>query len=171
MQPFSRVLFVFVMTLVCSGAFCQTGKPTVSPAETLSGMIGNAKITINYSSPSVKDRKIWGGLVPYDSVWRAGANEATTFRTDVTIEVAGKTLPAGRYSFFLVPRVAGPWTVIFNTLPYQWGAFKYDPTKDQLRVDVEPRMSADKVEALSYTIVPKGFLLSWEKMIVFIPVN
>ncbi len=164
-------MVVVAAMLSYSFAFAQTGKPTISPAETLSGTIGSAKITINYSSPSVKGRKIWGGLVPFDSVWRAGANNATTFRTSVPIEVAGKTLPAGRYSFFLVPRTTGAWTAIFNRVPYQWGAFEYDQTKDQLRVDVEARVSADPVEALSYTIVPNGFFLSWEKMIVFIPVN
>src|SRR5579864_100375 len=104
MQTFSRLLFVVATTLICSFAFAQNGKPRVSPAQSVSGMINKANITIAYSSPSVKGREIWGGLVPYDSVWRAGANEAITFETDKAIEVAGKQLPAGKYGFFLLPR-------------------------------------------------------------------
>ncbi|MDP4131765.1 MAG: DUF2911 domain-containing protein, partial [Bacteroidota bacterium] len=74
-----------------------------SPPETATGTVGGASISINYSSPSVKGRKIWGGLVPYDKVWRAGANEATIFETDKAIEVEGKNLPAGKYSLFAKP--------------------------------------------------------------------
>jgi hypothetical protein len=78
MQTFSRLLVVVATTAICSAGFAQHGKPRVSPAETASGMIAQAHMTIDYSSPSVKGRIIWGNLVPYDSVWRAGANEATS---------------------------------------------------------------------------------------------
>jgi len=171
MQTFTRLLAVVATTLFCSTAFAQTGKPRVSPAQTESYKIGKAKITIDYSSPSVRDRKIWGWLVPYDKVWRAGANEATTFETDAAIRVAGKPLPAGKYGFFLIPHATGPWTAVFNTVSNQWGAFKYDSTKDQLRVDVSPRVSADSTEVLAYTITNDGFALSWEKLVIPVPVN
>ena len=171
MPTLSRVLLFVTTTFICSSSFAQNAKPRVSPARTVTGMIGEAHITIAYSSPSVKGREIWGSLVPYDSVWRAGANEATTFETDKAIKVAGQSLPAGKYGFFLIPRKAGPWTVIFNTVPNQWGAFHYDGTKDQLRVDVLPQQSTDDMEALEYKISYEGFTLAWEKMILVIPVK
>src|SRR5664279_1750703 len=74
-----------------------------SPPATATGKIHDATITINYSSPSVKGRVIWGGLVPYNIVWRAGANEATIFETDKAIKVEGKDLAAGKYSLFAIP--------------------------------------------------------------------
>lgn len=171
MPTFSRLLFFVTATFVCTSSFGQTAKPRVSPARSVSGVIKEAHITIAYSSPSVKGREIWGSLVPYDSVWRAGANEATTFETDKAIRIAGQSLPAGKYGFFVIPRKAGPWTVIFNTVPNQWGAFHYDGTKDQLRVDVLPRHSTDSMEALEYKIGRKGFTLVWEKMILLVPVK
>ena len=171
MQTFTRLLAVVATTLFCSTGSAQTGKPRVSPAQTESYKIGQAKITINYSSPSVRDRKIWGWLVPYDKVWRAGANEATTFETDKDIRVAGKPLPAGKYGFFLIPRPTGPWVAVFNTVPDQWGAFKYDSTRDQLRVDVFPRPVTDSMEVLAYNITNEGFSLSWEKLVIPVPVN
>ena len=171
MQTFTRLYFAIATTLLCSTVFGQTGKPRVSAAQTVSYKIKDAKITINYSSPSVRDRKIWGWLVPYGKVWRAGANEATTFETDKDIKVAGKPLPAGKYGFFLIPRTTGPWIAVFNTVPDQWGAFKYDSTKDQLRVDVFPRVAADSMEVLAYNITNDGFALSWEKLVIPVPVN
>jgi hypothetical protein len=171
MPTIVRLLIVVATTLFCSTGIAQTGKPRVSGAQTVSYKIKGAKITIDYSSPSVRDRKIWGWLVPYDKVWRAGANEATTFEADKDITVAGKPLPAGKYGFFLIPRTTGPWTAVFNTVSNQWGAFKYDSTKDQLRVDVFPRVAADSMEVLAYNITDDGFSLSWEKLVVPVPIN
>lgn len=146
-------------------------KPRVSPPDSTMGMVKGATITIHYSSPSVKGRVIWGKLVPYDSVWRAGANEATTFETDKDIKVEGMSLPAGKYGFFLLPKSDGKWIAIFNTVPNQWGAFKYDQTKDQLRVEVKTRSLSDPVEALNYQITPKGFVLNWEKVSVPVAID
>ena len=142
-----------------------------SPPAKAEGKVGGASITIAYSSPSVKGRAIWGTLVPYDKVWRAGANEATTFETDKDIKIEGKPLPAGKYSFFLIPRDNASWTAIFNKEPKQWGAFKYDESKDQLRVDVKAAVLRDTVQALNYQITRKGFSLNWEKTSVPISVK
>jgi len=160
---------LFLATSLALGTLigsAQTVKPRVSPADSVTGLVNGARITIHYSSPSVKGRVIWGKLVPYDSVWRAGANEATTFETDKDIKVEGMSLPAGKYGFFLLPRPGGKWTAIFNTVPNQWGAFKYDPAKDQLRVNVRTHALASPAEALNYQITPKGFSLNWEKISV-----
>jgi hypothetical protein len=169
MKHIQRLLFTCFVVLFTLTGSAQKGKPRVSPPDSVTGSVKGATITIRYSSPSVKGRTIWGKLVPYDSVWRAGANEATTFETDKEIKVEGKLLPAGKYGFFLLPRKDGKWTAIFNTVPNQWGAFKYDATKDQLRVDVKTHSLPEPAEALNYTITPKGFSLNWEK--VSVPVS
>src|ERR1051325_10914117 len=91
-------LAFFCTSFVACAQGDKSSRP--SPPATATGKIGNATITINYSSPAVKGRKIWGELVPYDKAWRAGANEATIFTTDKEIKVEGKTLPAGSYSLF-----------------------------------------------------------------------
>src|SRR5690554_5940773 len=94
------LLATALMAFIGLAAFAQE---KASPAKTAEGTVGDAKITINYSSPAVKGRTIWGDLVPMGEVWRAGANEATTFTTTKDIMVEGKTLPAGTYSFFVIP--------------------------------------------------------------------
>ena len=161
----SATVLVAAMTLSVN-AFAQETKKPASPAMTATGKIKDANITIAYSSPSVKDRKIWGDLVPYDQVWRAGANEATTFETDKDITVQGKKLPAGKYSFFLIPKASGTWTAVFNKEPKQWGAYKYEQAKDALRVEVKTKTLPAKQEALTYKVDKKGFTMDWDKVSV-----
>ncbi|WP_239691565.1 DUF2911 domain-containing protein [Hymenobacter lapidarius] len=151
-----------------SRALMQT-KP--SPAATASGKIGSADVTVNYSSPAVKGRTIFGGLEPYDKVWRAGANEATTVEFSKPVLVEGKALPAGKYSFFVIPTAAKQWTVIFNKEPNQWGAYKYDQKLDALRVMVTPREASTLTERLVYEVTPKGLVLRWENMEVPVTVS
>ncbi|GMQ28606.1 DUF2911 domain-containing protein [Algoriphagus confluentis] len=132
-----------------------------SPAMTAEGTVGGAKITINYSSPAVKGRTIWGDLVPLGQVWRAGANEATTFTTDKDILVEGQKLPAGTYSFFIIPN-EGSSTLIFNKVAKQWGAFNYDAKEDQLRVNVPSEQTSTMEERLVYRVNSGGFEVAWE---------
>ena len=134
-----------------------------SPRDSVSGKVGNAMITINYGSPSVKARKIWGDLVPYGKVWRTGANEATTFTTDKAIEVEGKSLPAGKYSFFAIPNEK-EWTIIFNKTAKQWGAYDYKDKEDALRVNVKPKKASIMSERLNYTVNSTGISLIWENL-------
>ena len=163
----------FGLTLALAGAaaHAQTMPTTMpastkeakpSPAATATGKIGATNVTVSYSSPGVKGRKIFGGLEPYGKVWRAGANEATTVEFSKAVTVGGKPLPAGKYGFFVIP-AAGPWTVIFNKVPNQWGAFKYDEKQDALRVLVTPRKTA-LTERLAYEITPKGLVLRCENV-------
>lgn len=133
-----------------------------SPATAATGKINGATISINYGSPAVKERKIWGGLVPFDKVWRAGANDATTFETDKELTVEGKKLPAGKYSFFIIPSEKES-VIIFNTEAKQWGAYKYDASKDQLRVTVKQQLTDSSTERLTYTIEKNAVVVSWEK--------
>jgi len=153
------VSFVFVF-LFSVAAFAQNSKPVASPRDSVSGKVAGATITINYGSPAVKGRKVFGELEKFGKVWRAGANEATTFTTDKDIKVEGKALPAGTYAFFLIPTESGQWTVIFNKVAKQWGAFKYEEGQDALRVMVTPKKIASQ-ERLKYVINPHGFSMKW----------
>src|ERR1700692_4298252 len=135
---YSKLLMIVIIGLAMPGLLlAQTDKSKrPSPPMTASGKIGDATITIDYSSPSVKGRKIFGGLLPYGKLWRAGANEATMFQTDKDITVEGKKLPAGKYSFFATPGEK-EWTIFFNSETGQWGdkpggAANMDPTKTVL---------------------------------------
>ncbi|MCB2409247.1 DUF2911 domain-containing protein [Hymenobacter lucidus] len=134
-----------------------------SPAATATGKIGAATVTVKYSSPSVKGRQIYGGLVPYGQVWRAGANEATTVEFSKDVMVQGKKLPAGTYAFFAIP-TEKDWTVIFNKTAKQWGAFKYDEKQDALRVTATPRKAATMTEGLVYEVTKDGLVLRWENL-------
>jgi len=158
-----KALSFFVCAfLVSSVAMAQnTAKPIPSPRDSVSGAVAGAHIKIWYGSPSVKGRKVFGGLEPWGKVYRAGANEATTFTTDKDIKVEGETLPAGTYAFFVIPMEKGKWTVIFNKTAKQWGAFKYDQSKDQLRVMVEPK-TTKMHERMVYLINKGGFSMDWD---------
>ena len=127
MKFFNRktILSGLIAVLFLSTGFAQELElPRKSPKASISYSVGLTDITINYSSPSVRERAVWGKLVPWGKVWRAGANEATTveFSTDVYVE--GELLPAGKYSFFLIPKKEEKWTAIFNKVAYQLGAYE-----------------------------------------------
>jgi hypothetical protein len=145
----------------------QLKLPRISPNAEVTQTVGPTIIKVDYSRPGVKGREIWGKLVPYNQVWRAGANDATTisFSTDVTID--GKKLSAGSYSFFILP-TDKEWTFIFNSEPKQWGAFSYNKEKDVLRVTVKPE-AAPEQEWMSYNLedlkpTSCRFVLQWEKL-------
>ncbi|MEQ8908765.1 MAG: DUF2911 domain-containing protein [Vicingaceae bacterium] len=150
---------IFVLSSI---SFAQDEmKKRPSPAATAEGMIGEASITINYSSPRAKDREIYGDLVPYGKIWRAGANEATTFEVDQDLTIEGEELPAGKYAFFVIPEKEGAWTVIFNKEAKQWGAYKYDQSEDALRIKAETS-EIDHVENMNYVVDEDGMIhLEW----------
>jgi hypothetical protein len=144
-----------------------------SPPATATGKVGDATVTINYSSPAVKGRQVLGGLVPYDKIWRAGANEATTFETDKDIMVEGKKLPAGKYSLF-VQASENEWIFIFNSQTGMWGIKRggdanLDRANDVLTVGVKPKKSNSMNERLLYEVSKTGFSLKWEN--VDVPVS
>lgn len=152
--------FLFAFLLISFTACAQGSKP--SPAATATGKVGDATITINYSSPSVKGRTIWGELVPYGKVWRAGANGATTFESSHDITVEGKKLAAGKYSIFAIPGET-EWQIIFNSQTGQWGT-QHDASKDLLTVSVKPTTAASANERLLYDVTKNGFSLKWDKL-------
>lgn len=140
----------------------------ISPKALVEQTVGYTEVKIEYSRPGVKGRTIWGSLVPYNTVWRAGANEATkiTFSTDVKID--GKKLKAGSYGFFAIPKEK-TWTLIFNKVANQWGAFEYNDVEDALRIEVTPMQNNCWQEWLAYTINKSSdkkavVMLEWEKL-------
>ncbi len=122
--------------------------PDASPHAAVHQTVGLTELRVDYHRPGVNGRMIWGGLVPYDQVWRAGANENTVFETSSAIRVEGRALPAGRYGLHMIP-TTGAWTVIFSTMADAWGSFSYDEAEDALRVEVAPRPGRGE-ERLSY---------------------
>jgi hypothetical protein len=159
MKLSKKILLLLVM--VFSTTFINAQEKPKSPPEKATGIVNGAKIEINYGSPSVRGRKIWGELVPFGEVWRAGANEATTFETDKDLTIEGSKLPAGKYSFFVIPNKT-ECVVIFNKEAKQWGAYKYDDKKDQIRVKVKPQASESITEKLVYRINSNDIVLSWD---------
>lgn len=140
--------------------------PQPSSGQTLIQDFGLGKITVNYSRPNTKGRKVFGDLEPYGSVWRTGANNATTisFTEEVTFE--GKTVPAGEYALFTIPG-KNEWTVILNKNTKQWGAYTYKESDDVVRVKVKPATLKDKVETFTIEfaeVFPTTgkLLLSWD---------
>lgn len=133
-----------------------------SPLKRITGYIDGVKIIVQWGAPSVKGREIWGMIVPYDEVWRTGANEATTIEFDKDVLVNEKELKAGKYAFFSIPRKDN-WTLIFNSVWNQWGAFEYDEKKDALRVDIKPE-ACELSETLEYGIDASSVFMTWEKL-------
>ncbi len=144
---------------------CQEKKPASPPAQTQCKFSDGKTITIAYSSPRAKGRKIFGGLVPYGEVWRTGANEATTFVTNAEVNVGGKDVPAGSYTIFTVPN-ADKWTLIINKKTGEWGIpYKYEA--DELaRVDMKVSATPSPVENFTIATASMGgsctLSMSWE---------
>jgi tetratricopeptide (TPR) repeat protein len=141
--------------------------PLQSQRAEISQRLGITDITISYHRPLVNDRKIWGGLVPYGAVWRAGANENTTITFSDPVLIEGKPLDAGTYGLHMIPN-ADEWTIIFSKNSTSWGSFTYDQAEDALRVNVKPK-ATDMHNALTYEfdlLQPDSAVveLEWEKV-------
>jgi hypothetical protein len=151
------------------GALAQPAipMPDVSQKAGVSQTIGITSIDIQYHRPSVNNRRIYGGLVPYDALWRAGANESTLISFSTPVKIEGQDLPAGKYSLFFI---AGQpqWTVVLNKFTGGWGTYSYDQSEDALRVKVTPQ-PAEMQEQLVYTFdnpAPSSTVvaLRWERL-------
>lgn len=159
-------IFYFLCLIFIGYSYAQD-KIRVSPKASVMQVVGMTEVKIDYSRPGVKGRTIWGELVPHNKVWRAGANEATimNFGSDVSIE--GKKLPAGKYSFFVIPG-KDEWTLIFNKVSDQWGAFEYNEAEDALKVNVKPQAN-NFTEWMTFSFSKTGdksavVNLDWEKV-------
>lgn len=167
---------------VCVFFLTMALMPIVSPAQSnvldlplssqravVSQTIGITDVTIAFHRPLVNDRKVWGDLVPYGKVWRAGANENTTISFSDPVMIEGQPLDKGMYGLHMIPN-AGEWTIVFSRNSTSWGSFTYDPVEDALRVTVKPR-AAPMHNALTYEFdspQPDSAIveLEWEKLAV-----
>ena len=149
-------------------------EPRKSPNAMVSQTIGTTIVTVGYSRPSVRDREIFGELVPYDAVWRTGANEATTITFSNDVMVEGQPIAAGTYGLFTIPGEE-MWTVIFNEAAEQWGAGDYTEGSDVLRVMVEPT-EADAMEMMTFSFEEVGetmghLVLRWDETAVALSIK
>ena len=166
-----KAFFISLCTcLLASTAFSQPMGQNASPRDSVSGTVNGASVTIAYGSPSVRGRKIFGGLVPYGKIWRTGANPMTTIQTSKAIAVEGKMLPAGKYSIFTIPGQK-TWKIIFNSVTDQWGIKRDgtandDPAKDVLTVSVTPMKADMMYEHMTFKINDSGFVLVWDNTAV-----
>ncbi len=143
-----------------------------SPVRTAMSTINGTHIHIEYGSPGVKDRIIWGGLVAYDKVWATGAHNATSIQFSKPVEINGKTIPKGTYGLFTIPGKTN-WQVIINSRVEQHLADDYSATEDIVRVGVEPRQSS-MTQRLTYSVRPSGngggeISMKWEKLEIILP--
>ena len=157
-----------VVTVVAvSAAIAQHGSGPASPPAKAETSIGGKNVVVNYAAPSMRGRKIYGGLVPYGEVWRTGANAATTLKTDGDIMVGNAKVPAGTYTMFTIPSESG-WKLILskrlqdaNGKP-AWGAFEYDQSQDLARVDMNVSKLPAPVETFSINFDKGKMNLDWE---------
>ena len=148
--------------------------PQPSPSASVTQQVGVTEITIAYHRPAVGKRKIWGDLVPYDQVWRAGANENTTITFSSPVTVGGKKLNAGTYGVHMIPTTKD-WTIILSNMSTAWGSFSYDQKEDAVRLTASPT-PANFEESLEYrfenpTENSVSVVLQWEKIQVAFPIT
>jgi len=147
-----------------TAAFADRSLGPLSPADSVSGAVGRATVSVRYARPAARGRAVFGGIVPWGQVWRTGANEASIFTTSADLRIAGKRVPAGKYSLWTIPAPGG-WTLILNRNTGQWGT-DYDPQYDFVRVPMRAESLPAPVERFTITIEPRGrraaLRLDWE---------
>src|SRR5437764_6179214 len=158
------VLFTFVLCILSSAQQDKSKRPS-PPAQAQCKFSDGKTITVDYSSPRMKGRKIFGGLVPYGEVWRTGANDATTFVTTANLSVDGKDVPAGNYTIFTVPE-QDKWTLIINKQTGEWGIpYKYE-ANELARVPMQASKTSSPVENFTISLNQSGnactLQMSWE---------
>ena len=173
-----RTAALGALVLACASVMLPTLLPAQAPALVLprasqrasvTEHVGLTRMSITYDRPTVNGREIWGKLVPYDSVWRAGANENTVIEFSSTVRIGGEELPAGRYGVHMIPSTR-EWMVILSRQANAWGSFSYDPAEDAVRLPAVP-VAAPLQEALTYTFddPDSGSVtatMRWEKLAV-----
>src|SRR6188768_130578 len=164
-----RTLTLFLLAATLLFPQEQKKKQRPSPAAETSVSLGGKNVTIKYSSPSMRGRKIFGGLEPYGKVWRAGANEATALHTDADIVLGDLTVPAGDYTLFVNLDSADSWTLIVNKQTGQWG-LTYKPEMDLGRTKMKITRVAP-VESYKMTLSPTSLTLEWEETSASVPLK
>lgn len=149
--------------------------PQPSPHARVEQRVGLSDISVDYSSPAVKGRAIWGGLVPYDKPWRTGANSATKLTSSQEFTFGGRKIPAGSYALYTVPGKAS-WSVVLNSGLEAWGNEGYDAKKDIAKISAKPEPTADSRERMTFTFDDTTddstqLTLAWEKVRVRVPIT
>src|ERR1700729_1273062 len=160
-------------TVSLTPALAQNDQPKPSPPATATVSLDGKDVTINYGAPSMRGRKIFGGLVPYDKVWRTGANPATALKTEVNLKIGTADVPAGSYTLYTLPST-GTWKLIINKQTGQWGT-KYDQSQDLARVDMKKETLSSPQEVMSITLEPfqgktSSLHVKWDTTDVSVPV-
>lgn len=164
-----KILFAAAIAVLCfaSASNAQGLKmPQASSTQVITQEFGLGQISLTYSRPSVKGRVIFGGLVPFGSVWRTGANNATVIKFTDDVKMNGNVIPAGEYGLFTIPG-KDEWTVIISKGSKQWGSYAYKEADDLVRFKVKPTLLKDKVETFTihFThVYPTSaqMLLTWD---------
>ena len=152
---FTFLLFIYITSV----SWAQE-----SPAATAENTVDGITVRIDYHSPKVKERVIWGtDIVEYDKVWRTGANNATTIEVSGDMKIGKNKLPKGKYALFSIPKKGDSWTVIINKEAEQWGAFNYKESEDLFRFDVKVDRTLELNESLIFDIKDDGTIVfAWE---------
>lgn len=158
----NKYLLSALAVIFAVAGIAQDKSKRPSPPAQVSETINGTMVTIDYSQPSMKGRPFGSKeFIPYGEVWRNGANEATWIEVSNDVMINGKTLPKGKYSFFVVPG-ASEWTLIFNSVWDQWGAYNYDASKDALRVTASSQSSGTSTEKYTIMLAADGSAsLNW----------
>ena len=138
-------------------------KERPSPLRSDTTTVNSSNLKIEFGSPAVKERVIWGGLESYGEIWRTGANEATRLTTTKGIKINGMALDSGKYSLFTIPR-ENEWTFILNENYKQWGTYDYDSTLDVLRTTIIPEKSAEFSERMKFYFENDSLKFHWENL-------
>ncbi|HTR40412.1 MAG TPA: DUF2911 domain-containing protein [Pseudomonadales bacterium] len=173
MNPKALLLtFAFTggLVLLSSAQPSPVNFPAASPASTLKQRVGLTDVEVIYSRPGAKGRAIFGGIVPYGTVWRTGANSATKITFSTPVKLEGHDIPAGTYSLFTIPGT-NEWTIIINKNANQFGAFQYDPKEDLARFNVTPTVTDTSLETFTIDFNQirddsAMLTLDWDKTVV-----
>jgi len=165
-----KKIAIACMAFISLSVSAQVELPVPSPKAKVEQRVGLTDVSIEYSRPAVGGRAVWGALVPFDKVWRTGANSATAFNINKDIEIDGKALKAGEYALFTIPN-ANEWTFIINSNEGQKGSTDYKESLDLIRFKSKPTVNNSVKERLEFTIDPLSdtegrVTLSWEKVSV-----
>jgi hypothetical protein len=175
MKKMKRIAAMLLVVVTTTSAFAQE-MPQPSPKAKVEQRIGLTDVTVEYSRPSVKGRKIFGNIVPYNVIWRTGANMNTLITFNDKVKVEGKDLAAGTYSVFTIPaKDDAKWTVMFNSVVDGWGEGKYVKTNDVLTVSVDPKMIS-KQESMLFSFdnlsdKSGDLILSWDKVAISVTIE
>lgn len=169
-----KLIFTAFLAISVS-AYSQWNAPVSSPRQSIEQQFSMAKISLDYGRPAVKGRKIFGELVPFNEVWRAGANAATKITFAQSINFGGKVVPAGTYGLFVIPQEKN-WTVILNKNATQWGAYEFDKKLNVAEVSVPVQKNTEMQEVFEIEMTPKDessidLVFKWDFTKVTVPLK